>query len=323
MESPNAVGAERPVVSVVVATYNRAELLSRNLDSLLAQTLPQTEYEIIVVDNNSTDGTGELVKRIAAVNRCVKYVFEPEQGVSPARNRGCREARGTHVAFIDDDAFAAGDWLEMAVGCFRTVRPEPHAVGGPILGVYPEGRPRWFTDDLASYTWGERARFLDRDEAFYGSNMFVNREVFEQVHGFDHGLGPVGDSLFYGEEMLFFERLWAALGPEARFYYSPEVRTFHVIPASRTTVGYAMRYAFVAGQTNAKRSHGGDLGWKKRLGLLGEHLRPIPGQVLLALKKLRYTRSIRYWAAHDATRVVELLGSALWIAGVRPTIRRK
>jgi glycosyltransferase involved in cell wall biosynthesis len=314
---------DRPAVSVVVATYNRVELLSRCLDSLLAQTLSQSEFEIIVVDNNSTDGTAEFAKRIAEQHSCVRYVHESQQGVSPARNRGCREARGTYVAFIDDDAIADVDWVERALDCFRTVRPRPQAVGGPILALYLEGKPAWFTDDLASYSWGEQPRFLRPDEAFYGSNLFVDREVFEVVQGFDSRLGPTGDSLFYGEEILFFERLWEMIGPEARFYYSPQVRTFHMIPASRTTARYALRYAFVAGQTFAKRRFDDHLPLRARLALLVSQLRPLPGQTTLTLKKLRYATSIRHWAAHDVTRVVKLLGTALWIAGIRPTVRRK
>ncbi|MGD8380729.1 MAG: glycosyltransferase, partial [Syntrophobacterales bacterium] len=93
-------------ISVIVCTYNRAELLGGTLRTLCHQTLDTSEYEVIVVDNNSTDNTREVVDEFCRRSSNVRYCFEPQQGLSHARNQGLQEAKGKYVAYIDDDARA-------------------------------------------------------------------------------------------------------------------------------------------------------------------------------------------------------------------------
>ena len=98
--------ADSPLISAVICTYNRADLLAGAIESLLEQTLNPAHREIIVVDNASTDGTRAVVEQFAPDG--VRYVLETRQGLGYARNRGWQEARGEFVAYIDDDARAPG-----------------------------------------------------------------------------------------------------------------------------------------------------------------------------------------------------------------------
>jgi glycosyltransferase involved in cell wall biosynthesis len=174
-------------VSIVVCTYNRAGLLKDALQSLVDQTLESTRFEVIVVDNNSNDPTEGVVRPFIERHNNFRYVREPEQGVSRARNRGYAEARGVYVAYIDDDARALPDWTERILNAFNTVRPEPVAVGGEIHPWYEKSPPGWFSDDLEIRTWGTEKGFLQPPRAksgFYGSNMAFRKSILESYGGF-------------------------------------------------------------------------------------------------------------------------------------------
>ena len=92
-----------PKVSVIVPAYNTKRYLSDCLDSLLAQTLPPEDLEILVVDDGSTDGTGELADRYAAEHRNLRVIHQPNAGSSAARNTGINEAQGDWLGFVDSD----------------------------------------------------------------------------------------------------------------------------------------------------------------------------------------------------------------------------
>jgi len=107
-----------PRISAIIITHNRVEYLIKAIQSLLHQSLPKDQYEIIVVDNCSTDHTRETVEKLSANNK-VRYVFEPELGSSKSRNTGLQHARGTYVAFLDDDVITCPDWLEKILHVFE------------------------------------------------------------------------------------------------------------------------------------------------------------------------------------------------------------
>ena len=120
---------QRPAVSVVVPTHNRAELLPALLDALVAQRVHAIPYEILVIDNGSVDGTAAAVGAYASP--WIHYVFEPRPGVSNARNTGMQHAAAKLVAFLDDDLLPAGDWL-LRLKDAMDAHPEADCVGGRI-----------------------------------------------------------------------------------------------------------------------------------------------------------------------------------------------
>ena len=137
-----------PEITAVVCTRNRERFLAKCLDSLLRQTFAKERYEILVVDNGSTDRTAEIVRGYEAEHG-IRYIHEPVIGLSRARNTAWRNAKTDYLGYIDDDAVAEPQWLETALHCFQQVRPQPDWVGGAIHLEW-EGEPvAWINDELA------------------------------------------------------------------------------------------------------------------------------------------------------------------------------
>ena len=213
-----------PIISVVVCTHNRAALLRQALDSLAAQTLARTKYEVIVVNNGSTDQTPAAVREYQADQRqcSIRLVDEAVLGLGYARNRGWQASRGEYVAFMDDDARADAPWLERALDLFEKSRPAPVAVGGQIRPWYVSPKPAWYKDEYEVRTWGQGARHLSAGESFSGSNMMFTKNILQQLGGFDVSVGMRGTRVSMGEETVLFNKIWDRLGEQAILLYAPE-----------------------------------------------------------------------------------------------------
>ena len=129
-------------LSLVIATYNRAEQLMITLDSVAAQQCSCGEWECVVVDNNSQDDTRERVERFTAEHPelNLRYIFEQKQGLSQARNAGIAASVGDIIAFIDDDERIVEEFVEAYIKLFDSY-PDAMAAGGKIIADYPTGRP--------------------------------------------------------------------------------------------------------------------------------------------------------------------------------------
>jgi glycosyltransferase involved in cell wall biosynthesis len=240
-------GPGTPTVTVVVCTYNRADLLPGCLESLAAQTAAQASFEVIVVNNNSTDATQEIATTFATREPNFRVVVETAQGLSHARNRGCKEAAGAYVGYMDDDAKAEPDWVERAVAIARERRAD--IFGGPIYPFYLTDKPRWFKDDYEIRRTAEQPTELKEKGFISGSNIFFRRELLEAVGGFDPNLGMQGTQLRYGEETAVIVRV-RKTRPEAVIFYHPDLRVRHLVPAAKMRVGYFLRSRFASGRHN-------------------------------------------------------------------------
>lgn len=244
--------AGAPQLSVVVCSYNRAPLLPGCLDSLTAQTLDPALFEVIVVDNNSTDRTAGIAAAYAERHPNFRAATEPRQGLSHARNLGWRLARGEFVAYLDDDAKATSSWCERVLRAFQTVLPRPAAVGGEIRPWYEGEPPPWFSDALEARSWGSRAQFLDSPGARYGfsgSNMAFPRELLAAYGGFSPELGMSGDTMAMGEETDLFIRIHA---DHPRFWYDPAISVLHLVPSRNMRLGYRLLRSFKCGAAIAR-----------------------------------------------------------------------
>jgi glucosyl-dolichyl phosphate glucuronosyltransferase len=232
-----------PKISVVVCTYNRAKLLDCALRTLCAQTLARDAYEIIVVDNNSTDHTAT----VAAAYPQVRYVMEPRQGVSHARNRGLQEARGAFIGYVDDECAIPEGWLVVANDIIQRI--DPDVFGGPYFSFYDGSAPCWFKDEYGSHEPFPDARALQPSEyrQLYGGNVFFRRALIEELGGFDPEFGMTGSALGYGEETDLLDRL-ARQTPPARACYDPKLWVRHMVRNEKLRLTWWVRAHFANGR---------------------------------------------------------------------------
>ena len=232
------------LISAVICTFNRAELLKVALESVCQQSLERSLYEVIVVDNNSTDNTYEVVAGFDHLGN-VRYCTETRQGLSHARNSGWHLAQGEYVAYIDDDCRAPADWLEVASDVIG--RLSPAVFGGPYSPFYITPRPAWFKDGYGSSHKGEEARPLAQNEYLSGGNVFFRRSLLEELDGFDARFGMYGDSLGYGEETVLQRRIRANRRDEL-IYYDPKLYVYHLVSPQKMSLRWIARQRFVDGR---------------------------------------------------------------------------
>src|SRR5215471_10901315 len=152
-------------ITVVVSTYNRCEMLPAALEHLLEQETGGICYEVIVVDNNSSDATREVVRRIIGEGHPnLRYVFEPKQGSSFARNAGIAAATAEIIAFVDDDVVVAKDWIATIKQAFED-QPEIDCIGGKVVPIWSAPIPKWLNSDhwmpLALQDYGNNQLTID------------------------------------------------------------------------------------------------------------------------------------------------------------------
>ena len=188
-------------LSLIIATYNRAEQLMTTLKSVAEQNSPSELWECVVVDNNSKDDTRERVNDFAAMHPelNIRYVFEGVQGLSAARNAGIRASQGEIVAFIDDDERIVEGFIAAYIDLFDS-HTDAMSAGGKIIAEYPSGRPRWmsaFTERPIANTmyFGDEVREFPRGRVPGGGNMALRRSAVRRYGVFDTSLGYVGETL--------------------------------------------------------------------------------------------------------------------------------
>ena len=244
-------------LSLIVATYNRSASLIRALESVAQQNAPASEWECVVINNNSTDDTQERFAEFAAAHPDLnmRMVTELRQGLSFARNRGIRESEAEYIAIIDDDERISPDFITSYISLFDST-PDAVAAGGPIVAEYPSGRPRWmshFTERPVANTmyFGDKVREFPEGRIPGGGNMAIRRSAVRRYGVFDTSLGYVGESLVGGEESDLFERLRIA---EAKYYYVPTAVMYHIIPPEKLTANYLSRLSYNIGVSQLRRA---------------------------------------------------------------------
>jgi glycosyltransferase involved in cell wall biosynthesis len=183
-------------LSIVICTHNRVDFLRGAIQSILEQDYPVKDYELIVVDNNSSDSTRTVVEEFTSQHAHVRYILETNIGLSNARNRGWQEARGEYVGYVDDDCKAPPEWLVVARDVINQIAPA--AFGGPYFAFYNTLKPRWYRDEYGAMDLGAQAHVLDPNEYMSGGNLFFRRAVLEVLGGFDSELRMVKKPLYCG-----------------------------------------------------------------------------------------------------------------------------
>ncbi len=234
--------AGSPTLTVAIPTYNRADFLRQTLAGLARQEFPRGSFEVLVIDNNSTDYTRAVVAEFAASNPAPRYVLETKQGLDYGRNRAIAEARGCIMVFADDDILMQPDWLaQLSAPLLTDTAHRIGAVGGEVIPVFPDGLPPWVAEWHAPLAFRTDAGPIDAKHSPMGANLAFPKWVFEKLGPFHTALDRAAGNYFSGGDSEMVRRVRAA-GLEV--WFAPAAAVRHQMPASRTTFRYASRHAF-------------------------------------------------------------------------------
>lgn len=269
-------------VTIALCTRNRAAQLSRALASLCALTVPEgTTWEVIVVDNGSSDETGRVLQEFAG-RLPVRGLFEPVPGLSRARNCALEAARGRYICWTDDDVLLSPQWLAAYLEAFRR-HPDAALFGGPIAPIlqhpirrlFERGKDRWpLAGPFAARSPGAAVRplSLENCDVPFGANLAV-RVAEHRRHPFDERLGSSPTINRLADEIDVIYRM---MKQGAEGWWVPDARVLHVIPPERQTLRYLILYYRRIGQTVA---------WLHEMKP-GDNINELNGPPAFALKSL-------------------------------------
>jgi glycosyltransferase involved in cell wall biosynthesis len=243
-------------ITVILCTYNRCGLLAAALESVVHSQIPEAiAWEILVVDNNSSDRTREAVEVFSSrYPGRVRYLFVAKQGKSNALNAGIEAANGEVLAFVDDDVTVDPMWLQHLT--WPLLDGKWAGSGGRIFPQWDAPPPRWLAPQgwpvsgpLVYFDRGTEAGELK--ESPVGANMAFRKEMFTKYGGFRTDLGPRPGSEVRNEDSELARRLLA--GGE-RLYYEPSAIVYHVITPERLNRRYFLTWWFAKGRSEVRES---------------------------------------------------------------------
>lgn len=313
-------------VSIVICCHNSAARLPRMLPYLRAQEVPGGLcWEVVVVDNASTDGTAQIARELWPANMKVplRIVDEPRLGLSFARQTGFKEARYEYVSFLDDDNWAAPSWVR-TVNEVMTRHGEVGACGGYSEAVFESEPPSWFENHKTYYAvgpdWGDPASPSYRD-LLWGAGLTIRKSAWQQLvdNGFSSRLiGRQGTRLLAGEdtELCLALRLngW-------RLYYDPRLRLRHYMCAARLQWSHLRKlyrgdgeasvdldaYGFALAANDASLKSRLKMTWQWQALAVIKRLAGQPSKSLTALYGLAEGDSGAAWVENQTGRLVRLL----------------
>lgn len=245
-------------ISIIICTYNRDKYIYQTLEHIARNHFPPGRFEIVLVNNNSTDHTESECLRFqkAYPSLTFRYFMELKQGLSHARNRGIRESQGETLVFLDDDAFVGTTYLQRLSEYLQTY-PDAAAFGGKITPRFESGHtPSWL--GKWSYSWvsaldkGTQVCLFKGKSYPIGANMGIKRAAVPEGE-FNTALGRNKNNLMGGEEKDIFNRIKAQ---KKSIYYFPQIEVTHMIPERRTTREYIRQLAEGVGQSERLRTQG-------------------------------------------------------------------
>jgi glycosyltransferase involved in cell wall biosynthesis len=219
------------------------------MESVLKQNFDRSQYELLIIDGQSTDGTKEVVFEFSKCFPNVRYEVCLKPGLPQSRVLGAYQARGKFLGYLDDDAKACSDWLQRAWDI--AAERSPICFGGPFAPFYLSGKPGWYRDAYGSMSHGDEARVLHDNEFLCGGNIFFLREALLEVGGFDADYWKTGERFSYGEEGVPQMRLREKF-PNRPFYYDPHCAILHLVRPERLNLWRGVREGFEMGRGYSK-----------------------------------------------------------------------
>jgi glycosyltransferase involved in cell wall biosynthesis len=283
-------------ISVVICTYNRAAYIRDAMESLVNQTLNKKAFEVIIVNNNSTDQTERVCLDFLDKHPDYhfQYLNESKQGASFARNKGASLAMGQLLCFMDDDAVAYNDYLER-INLFFTSYPNAGGLGGKIIPKYIPAEPVWMSYYVSSmvgnFDYSPIVVEFSPNKYPLESNMIIRKKDFDAINGFNTALpGVVGTLRIGGEGKDFFMRL-KALG--RIIYYDPAIVVEHVVEVVKLTPEYMYRVASGMGRGEKVRMK--EIGNAAYFKKIAEYLFKLGAAVILGCKYFLQGHPQKFW----------------------------
>ena len=275
------MACDSPGVSIVTPTYNRARFIGQAVESVLAQTMP--DWELLLVDDGSTDNTREVVEPYLADPR-IHYFYQPNQGQSIARNNALEKARGDFIGFLDSDDLWCADKLEQQLALFEN-HPDVDIVHGDENMIDEQGQET-SRENMRRYS-GRITPQLLADNSVSITTALVRRGCFDEMGGFQASHGVADDY-----------DLWLRFSSRYRFHYEPGiVAAYRVMPDQ---ISSDKRRRFAANEKIIKDfldQYGSTLSLQERRWGLARF----------------YCRSARYFASvSDRRRAAREVLKALW-----------
>lgn len=240
------------MLTFAVCSYNRAGRLA-GLIPIMRRQECRVPFEILIVDNNSTDDTRAVVQGLAEQDGPpVRYVFEPEQGIPYARNRALEESMGgDYLVFIDDDEIPRPGLLNAAIDALE--QDGADCAGGRVEVIFKAGeRPSWLGDELlgflAEIDHGEKAFWItDRSTPIWTANVAYRTDIFRDNEDlrFDVRYNRRGQQVGGGSDAVMF---WALLEHKVRIRYRPDMVVEHYVEPWRLRRRYFLKLHFVSGR---------------------------------------------------------------------------
>jgi glycosyltransferase involved in cell wall biosynthesis len=273
-DSPQAAWTPQPQggssIAGIICTHNRDRYLGAAIASLLAQDLPQ--FEVWVVDNASTDNTRSVVEPYLSHPQ-FHYVYEENLGLSVARNRGARETQAEILAYLDDDAEAAPDWLRHLQQAYHQ-DPRLAVAGGKVTLIWPYTPPHWLSKNLmgalGDFDLGSQPLPIqDPRLTPRGVNYSVRRSFLESIGGFDPQLGRVGKKLLSNEELYVTE---LAIKQGWGVAYVPQAQVGHHVSPERMNRRWFLERSWWQGVSEYYRDRFGGVSRGQQFRRGGERL---------------------------------------------------
>ncbi len=247
-------------ITVAICTWNRCELLRQTLDKMTKLSIPaNVEWELLVINNNSTDATDDVIDSFSGQLPC-RRLFEPEAGISNARNLAVHEASGDYILWTDDDVLVDDNWLAEYRAAFQK-HQEAAIFGGPAEPWFEGEAPEWLLKVISQVSGayairdlGETAIEFTAKTIPYGANYAIRAEEHSRYR-YDPRLGRKGTSVMSGEETTLVR---AMLSDDASGWWVPGAKVKHFIPKHRQTTRYLRDYFFGLGIEDAFKWEGGN-----------------------------------------------------------------
>lgn len=234
----------QPLLSVIICTHNRANILKECLEKLATQLEKTADFEALIIDNNSSDTTALIAKEFTDKYPNFKYFFESKVGLSSARNTGYKNASADWINYLDDDGLVSDNYVKHILEVINNF--DFDAFGGSILPWYKFGKPVWYKDSYCSVIDLDKTGILPEDKFANGGVLCIKKAILEEVNGFRENIGMKGKKVYYGEETHLQIQL---RNKGYKIGYSPGFSIDHLVPLYKQKAYWFLKSAYYNGKS--------------------------------------------------------------------------